>query len=277
MANYQLTFNGLTIGAGTSFPILEAHGLEDLPAVRAGDLDIGFYDGQVPGVDLSSGRTVQLDLLVLDSGIGDFFTNIEALKAATVLGGSTETALTHQLPGRSTRSCLARARRRAITVDNEYGMRFGKAAVEFYATDPRWYDSSFTTSSIALPSAATGLTFPATASFTFGSAGTGGSATVTNAGNYPAPWVATFSGRLVTPSLSLGANTLTFNGTLNAGETLVVDSLARSVLLNGTASRYSWLTLTSTWFTLPVGSSSVTFSAASGTGTCTFAYRSVWV
>lgn len=276
MADYQLTFGGLTIGAGTNIQILGATGLEDLPAVRSGDLDVGYMDGQVPGLDLASGREITVDVLVLDSGAGDYFTTIEALKAATVVA-SAESTLTYQLPGRAARACRARPRRRSIPVDTQYQFRYGKGALQFYATDPRWYDTAFTAAAMSLPSATSGLTFPATASFVFGSAGTGGSVVVNNLGNYPAPWVATFTGPLVQPSLQLGSQVVTFAGTLNAGETLVVDSLGRSVLLNGTASRYSWVTSTSVWWFIPIGSSSVQFNAASGTGTCSFAYRSCWL
>jgi len=111
----------------------------------------------------------------------------------------------------------------------------------------------------------------------FGSAGTGGSISVTNSGNFPAPWVATIIGPVTNPVLTCNGQSVTFNGTVNAGETLVVDSLGRSVLLNGTASRYSWVAATSQWFELPVGVSSVNFGATSGTGTCNFSYRSTWL
>lgn len=275
MANYQYTFGGLTVGAGQPIGVMSATGIESLPGIRTGDLVVGFKEGQTPGLDISDGRSIHLDLIILD-GATDFYTNVEALKTATVTAVN-ESSFTYQLPGRNARTCNARPRRRDIPIDPEYGMRYGKATIEFYATDPRWYDASFTTTVMSLPTATTGLTFPATASFTFGSAGSGGSASLTNSGNYPAPWVATFTGPIVTPVLTLGSNVMTFNGTVNSGETLVVDSLGQSVLLNGTASRSQWITSSSVWFTIPVGASSVQFTAASGSGSCSFAYRSCWL
>jgi hypothetical protein len=70
--------------------------------------------------------------------------------------------------------------------------------------------------------------------------------------------------------------TLLFNITLAAGDFLVVDSGARSVLLGGTASRYSTLAQPN-WFDLsPLTSNTIRFNAASGAGTLTFSYRNAW-
>lgn len=272
--DYNITFGGLTIGTGTSFLIQNSTGLEDLPDLRSGDTARAYMHGEVPGLDLASGRRIVIDLIVV--GGSAFHTNVELLKNAAMVASS-ESTLTFQLPSRLERSLRARCRRRSIPVSMAYGYRSGNASLEFRATDPRIYDLAFTTQAIALPSAATGLTFNAPAPFVFGSAGTGGVITVTNSGNFPAPWVATVIGPVTNPVLTCNGQAVTFNGTVNAGETLVIDSLGRSVLLNGTASRYSWVAATSAWFELPVGSSSVNFGATSGTGTCNFSYRSTWL
>jgi hypothetical protein len=276
--DYSITYGGLTIGAGTVWQIMKATGLEELPDVRTGDTARGYAHGEVPGLDLLAGRTVTVDITVFDSGAGDFAANVERLKAMTV-PATTESSFLYQLPGRAQRALNCRPRRRSLPVDLEYSFRKGNAMIEFHATDPRIYDASFTSISAGLPSATTGLTFAATAPFVFGSALSGGSIGVANNGNFPAPWVATIYGPVVTPVLTLlgSGQQLTFNGTVSAGDTLVVDSLGRSVLYNGTASRYSWIGAGSVWFDLPVGNSTVTFGAASGSGTCTFAYRSCWI
>lgn len=274
--DYTITFAGLTVGNGTPYQIMGLEGIEDLPDLRSGDTVRAFADGEVPGLDLLAGRTITLELAVFDSGVGDFFANVERVKAMSVPATS-ESAFVYQLPGRNPRALLARARRRSLPVTDEYQFRKGKAVIEWHATDPRIYDQSFTSTVVGLPSAATGLTFNATAPFVFGSAGTGGSVLVTNSGNFPAPWVAVITGPVTNPSVTANGLGLTFNGTVNAGETLVVDSLARSVLLNGTASRNNWVAAASVWWALPPGNTTVQFNATSGTGTLTFSYRSAWV
>jgi phage-related protein len=70
--------------------------------------------------------------------------------------------------------------------------------------------------------------------------------------------------------------TLAFNITIAAGDYLLVDSNARTVLLNGTASRYSTL-VQPNWFDLsPLTSNTIRFNGASGAGTMTFSYRNAW-
>lgn len=276
--DYTATFGGLTVGNGTPFGILGATGLEDLPPLRTGDLAIGQKDGETPGLDLAAGRDIGLDLVIFDAtGASNYFTNIELLKAAAIVG--VEQTFTFQLPGRNPRSLRARCRARSIPVSQDYQFHYGATNLLFHATDPRIYDASYTSVPVSLPTATSGLTFNATANFVFGTGGTGGSMVAVNSGNYPAPWVAQIAGPIVNPTITLTASgmSVVFNGTINAGETLTIDSLARSVVLNGTTSRYSLIVSPTQWFSLPVGSSTVQFNAASGTGTLTFSYRSTWL
>jgi hypothetical protein len=55
-----------------------------------------------------------------------------------------------------------------------------------------------------------------------------------------------------------------------------VDSDARLVLLNGTASRYDWLAFGSVWFPINPGSNTIRLGGASGTGTLDFYWRDGW-
>ena len=278
MADYQLVYNGTTFGAGTAIQLLSASGLEDLPDIRSGDISRAFAHGEAPGLDLAAGRNVDLQLLVTDSGAGDYWTNIETMKALSV-PQTAELQLTYTLPGRAARTLMCRPRRRALTVDTDYQFRYGAMSLQFHATDPRIYSSSFTSGALTLPTALTGLTFPATSPFVFTASGTGATLIATNSGNTPAPWVAVLAGPLVNPTITLAStgSAISLGGTLAAGEVLTIDSLARSILLNGTASRYSWLATSSAWFSLPVGTSTVQFGGASGAGSLTFSYRSTWI
>lgn len=275
--DYTVTFAGLTIGNGTPIPILQITGLEDLPTVRTGDLERGYADGETPGLDLAAGRDISIDVVVFDSGTGDFAGNIEALKAATA-SGAPESLMVFQLPGRPARVMNVRARRRSLPVAGSYQYRQAPATIEFHATDPRIYDQTWQSIVIGLPSAVSGLTFPATAPFTFGAAGTGGTVFVTNSGGYPAPWVAQFSGPLTGPTIGLsGGGAVTLTGSLAAADVLTIDSLSRSVTLNGTASRAGWVSSSSVWWSLAKGPSTVQFGAVSGTGQCTFSFRNTTI
>lgn len=149
---------------------------------------------------------------------------------------------------------------------------------QWQALDPRMYDTALSTTVVSTPLTSGGWTFPWTFDWTFGGGSAGGTVFATNTGSAPAPWVARFDGPLVNPSIThqeLGL-TLLFNITLAAGDFLVVDSNAHTVLLAGTASRYSTLAQPN-WFDLsPLTSNTIRFNAASGAGTMTFSYRNAW-
>lgn len=148
--------------------------------------------------------------------------------------------------------------------------------VQWQALDPRMYGLAVKSSIVSLPGGAGGMTFPLTFDLVFGAAA-GGTAFVTNAGSAPAPWTARFDGPLTNPSVTYqeAGLTLSFTITLAAGEFLLVDSSSRTVLLNGTASRYSTLAQPN-WWDLPPGSSTIRFNAASGSGTMTFSFFDAW-
>lgn len=277
--DYTITFAGLTIGNGTPFQLMNIDGIENLPDIRVADSPRGGRDGEFSGLDLLAGRDITIDLVIFDSGVGDYFTNIELFKAMSLKAAS-ESIFTFQLPGRTSRQLMARARRRSLPVAQDYQFRYGAASVQFHATDPRIYDSTLTQVSTSLPTSSGGLSFAAAAPFVFGSGGTGGSLAAPNIGTYEAPYVIVFTGPLVAPSLEHVAQgkKLDFaGGSLAAGETLVVDSLSRTALLNGTASRYSWLTSLSQWFTLAPGANGLRFAGASGAGSVQISYRSAWL
>jgi hypothetical protein len=154
-----------------------------------------------------------------------------------------------------------------------------RALGSFLATDPRKLGAE-TSTAIGLPAGAAGLLFPAEAPFVFGGLSSPGEALVNNAGTYETDWTATFTGPLTAPVIehvSLGRS-LSFTGlTIAAGETLELDSRTKSALLNGTASRYSSLSSTSRWWTLPVGNSTIRFRAGSGSGTLEVRHRPAYL
>ena len=276
MLDYQLTANGVTVGNGTTIGILAATGLEDMPNIRSGDVNRGYQDGETPGIDLAGGRDIVLELLVLDSGTGDYFTNLELFKTFSAIS-RTETPMLYQLPGRTARTLSCRARRRTMPVNLDYQYRYGHGFAAFHAVDPRIYEASFTTLSGSMPTAIGGLVIPPVVPWVMGTSGGGGGVLATNTGNALAPWVCTILGPVTNPILQVGPSQLGFVGTLNTGDFVVVDSLARSVLLNGTSSRYSWVTPTSSWQQLPIGTTAVSMQGAAGAGSFQFAYRSTWI
>lgn len=276
-ADYQAELRGVVLGPSSDYPHAAAPQGFGTPSYRTGDQPRPLDHGEFAGLDLMNGRTVVFDVWVVGDDDTEAAANLNALKAAFAPSSAT-LELSVRLAG-TDYALLGRPR--GVVANIEY-VRDGvaRARCEFKALDPRLYSLEVTDSPLVLASnSGAGLEFPLTFPMTFGGAATGGVVTVENAGTFTAPWVAVINGPVVDPFLE---NTATgeivrLTGTLDAGDYLVVDSDARTVLLNGTASRYSWVSPGSTWWQLEPGANSVRYGATSGSGTGTLTSRSVWI
>lgn len=82
LTDYSITFNGLTIGAGTSFPIVAIEGLGGTAPLRIQDDNRGYIDGSYTGRDFYDLRTVYIDVIVLGSNSVSAQTNYKTLQQA---------------------------------------------------------------------------------------------------------------------------------------------------------------------------------------------------
>jgi hypothetical protein len=175
---------------------------------------------------------------------------------------------------------LARCRKRATVLDDDYMGWSAGFAVELVATDPRIYTASESLITTGVPAGGVGRTYPMTYPRSYGAAGTGGLILATNVGNVAAPWVARLNGPLNYPRLEnvTTDRLLELDRVIQAGEWVVVDSARRSVLLMGSSSIYADLSPASEWWDLAPGVNEVSFRTinTTDTGTVQFAWRSAW-
>lgn len=282
MADWDWSFNGVAFGGTAEIQVAEVSGWLDLPDVRSGDTPRTGKHGLAPGRDLAGGRTIRFSCEV---HTGDP-TATEAIVAPlrTVLTiGEDEYPLIGQTPGLPALQVMCRPRRRAQPLQWDASIGAARLELEFVATDPLLYDAVESTASTGLGTLTGGLSFPAAAPFVFGTSGSSAVMSCPNDGPFPAPWTATFTGPLTAPELvhlESGYRLSFPSAVLAAGESLVVSSKSATVLLNGTASRYSWLASTSQWFDLQpaaVGTNSVLLLGSAGAGSVTMAWRSAWI
>ena len=114
--------------------------------------------------------------------------------------------------------------------------------VEFVTADPRFYSLDSTSTTLFLPAGAGGLTFPMTFPMQFDSGVVSGRAQITQSGSTSTPCEINIFGPVNDPRIdhySRGYK-LEFFGSLASGDTLTVSTYDRSVILNGTASRYNY-------------------------------------
>ena len=277
---YEFLFNGLHVGADDKLRLVSLDGVHDTPSVRSFDVDRARSHGQWAGVDLLGGRAVTATVQIVADHSDPVW---EQISDAFVAAAAQESALHVMLPGFAGGRIVqadCRVRRSAIPVDVErYRVGAPQLVVEWWATDPRWYDA--TVSEITVPVFGTqdnGVEFDVEFDLEFGGVVPRGAAVATNAGNFPAPWTITFTGPVTNPRIENTATgqRLEFTGTVPGGSTLTIGSLNRVVQLDG-SSRYQWLATSSQWFDLPPGVTPLRISAESGTGSATLTFRSAWI
>lgn len=273
------TVEAFKIGNGTDFKLRAHDGLRGFPEIRTGDVLRANTDGAFVGTDYLGMRSVFFEVLVKGTDEDDLENNLELLRAAVRPGQRDEYAVSYQKPGQAVRRFVGRCRGYQPAGEwREQAAYMSTVRIRFDCTDPRIYSDTENSLEAQLAAAQNGLTFNMTANISFGGVAESGTLAADNDGSYPAPWVATINGPVTTPRIEniTSGETLEFEITLATGETLVVDSLFRTVLLGGTASRYSTLTAESEWFQLAPGQNSVRFAGASGTGTMDLSYRDAW-
>jgi hypothetical protein len=282
MNDWEFNYNSLTIGGLTGpYKIDKIIGLA-APDVRSSDKDRPRQDGQYPGADYHGGRFLTVAVAVVANPTTNP-TTWDAFSRAMVTGKKAELPLQFQVPGIASGRTVqmnAKVRDFILPIDADYRAGAGKAVVEWKCTDPRVYDATLTSLSTSMAAiSGGGRHYPRTYPKTYGGAITGGTILATNAGEVDAPWKATITGPIDNPAIYNVATgqTLGFTGSLAAGETLVIDSAAKSIMFGGYTSRYTWLTFVSQWFDLAPGVNQLQFTGTAGTGTLTTTFRSAWI
>jgi hypothetical protein len=278
-----LSGGGVAIGQGTNgVEIVRIDPWSNAP-IRSSDINRPLADGQFPGEDYNAGRFIVIDFELWGSTDAELADNWEKVLQFTRRRRD-ERDLVFRIPGWDDDFyCLARPRARTGLVYDTPTIvgRRATGSVQFYATDPRLYGNTLQLQQGGLAVASGGLTFNATANFVFGSSGSSGILDCTNEGIYPSFANFVITGPVTNPSIenqSLSTiKTLEFIGTVNTGETLEINSQDRTVLLNGTASRYSWLDDPTQWFRLQNGSNDIVFRGTSaGSPTLDVEWRDAW-
>ncbi|MFM9576774.1 phage distal tail protein [Streptomyces turgidiscabies] len=279
----HVQYGDLLLGPGTPYGWRSIGGWEDLPALDSGTVARSDAHGAFPGRLLAQARTITLDGLLVRAPRATIGAVVAALGAGTV-PVEDERPLVVWLDERGPLLAYARATRRAVPAG--LGYRLGTitgGAIEFQATDPRRYELAERTVSATLPMSEAGLSWPLSWPLPFGNPGSTGALSTANLGGAETHPVVEFRGPATRPSLTnlTTGDAIEYDIPLAAGDMLTVDTLAGTVVLNGTASRIYTATSRSVpeqTFTLAPGISSLIFRAAPGsndpTASATVRYRS---
>lgn len=280
-ANKQVEFNGLLLTG--AFEIQSIEGLADLPAMRTSDVTIAGRDGIRDGTDRLGARTVTVATAIHSPSEAAFYTAVAAFKAAFMPLRTGTLPLTFRLDGIAEGNVArlnCRPRALSLPMISDYWNGVAEASVQLVANDPKLYSDLLNSQTTTLPSAGGGRTYPRTYPRIYGAVATGGSIFATNEGTWATDVLFRIDGPATNPRIEnvTTGQTIELDYVLDVGEFMLVDTAARSVLLGGTASRYSSLTDTSEWFDLQPGLNQINFRAVTATAaTLTAAWRSAWL
>jgi hypothetical protein len=278
-ANTQVEFGGLLLEDG--FEIVSVEGLADSPEVRSTDLARVARHGFLPGQDYLGGRSVTLTVDIYGWDDTSFAALVGAFRAVFTPGGPEE-PLSFRLAGLADGGVVsinARPRRLSLPLTSAYWSNAVRATVQLYATDPLIYSALTTTTTIALPQPPGGFTFDLTFDFDFGAQGGPTTVTIVNSGTATAYPTVRVNGPVTDPSLRNETldREVSVGLVVDTGEWLDIDFKNRTVLLNGSANRYQYLTVAD-WWGLEPGSNSIRYSAQEwSASSAVFAHKSAWL
>lgn len=282
LSAHQYWFNGLTMGEGTQYEVIQIKGLDELPDIIQTDLKIDRDWGDYMGPYFSKGRDISLQLEVHDTTDSAFRSDLDALGLATAPQPLQESIFSYLQPGfpQLGRQVWARSHHRAQPIDINYVFRKARVEVSLYATDPRIYDISINSLSVGLPTGTGGTSWPVTWPLSWGTAAPGGTMTCLNAGTIETRPILSIAGPIDNPTVQnvTTGQSISFGLTLGSTDTLTIDMLNKVVQLNGGGNLRGSLSSGYFWG-LPPGSNTVQFSAnTTKTGSqLTVKWASAWL
>jgi hypothetical protein len=264
LSNYQITFNGLTIGSGTQYQITNYDGLGGTAPLRIQDENRGYIDGSYSGRDFYDERTVTIDMLVLGDASHSaqyYYQLLQSAFAPQSVGlyvdptGNTPTASQLQLftyrltSDTGDKRLYGRARGLTTPIDADFTYGYIVTQAQFSFPDPRYYDDTGTTK-------------------------TGTSFTLSNSGWAISCPVITIASCNASGTITDGTSTMSFSG-LTAAHALTIDLLQRVVYYDGYPARNFMTSASTGWLQINPNTSSVTWTSTVGSMSVT--YRNAFI
>ncbi|MCL4293357.1 MAG: phage tail family protein [Acidimicrobiia bacterium] len=280
----QIELRDLKMGRGTAY-LLRGFVPWGHPAVRTNDTARPQDHGAFAGPEYYEPRRISVTVLVAAETQADMEELLAELGRVWAAPPDVPADATDDLYWRlGGRTYLARGRPRGALVDMAgYGSGVMEVECRFEALDPVVYEYQWAGGVTGPSAAGGGHGFDVGFDHGFGAPAAPGLISAANEGNWPTrPFgrITAGPGGLDGPRITLveTAERLELDLHLAEGQYLDVDWQARTVMLNGTASRASALRRPpSTWWQLPAGSSTVRFDVAAGTGTLGLLWLPAWM
>lgn len=278
-ADWEFEYNGLVFGRDEVIGVTRVEGLQSVDAREDITTKAGGHGAFVFGYYLDIRRVIFEGDIFIDPSL--LQTYVDQLNQAFT-PVRTSLPLKFQYPGAGVRyvNCV----RTRLQLPTDFDYHLGKAIwrAEFVAGDPRIYsDTVFNQDIFPDVADSSGVDFDIDFDFSYGG-GASGEVAITNAGSFPSPPVVRIVGPASNPKVTnlTSGELLQLNMNINTGEFVDIDTLAKTVMLGGTASRYAALDSSSRWWQLAPGQSTIRFDAngySPGVTKATVTWRSTWI
>lgn len=246
---YQYEYVGLLMGSSTNIIVEKVEGLYSLPEFRTSDQDKLGEHGVFPGQDLLAGRRLTLLLHVLASSDNDLESRINTLRAV-FRPAQYEYQFVTNRPSQGKRYINARCRRRDIDSGSNFSFGYAPATVELFASDPRIYSLSTSSSTATIADGATSV-----------------SKTISSLGNFSTSATLKISGPSINPIISNSADRnrqIKLNCNIPAGQFLRINTGEKTVETstdgNTWVDHFEYMRVDSQWWDLQPGNNSIAYS-----------------
>jgi len=267
LSNYSFAFNGFVFGGGSSpYQVLQVDGLEGLPTLRVQDSDRGYQDGMISGRDFLAARTITVTLQIMGGNGLSAQANYNLLQAALQPQQNGTSTLQFQLSNAGGLQFInARVRKNLVTIDPDYTYGKIKAQYDFFCPDPRYYDNAVNTTSLTVQTPL-GRGYNRTYNVTYGGGSQTNTGLVINQGTTTTYPTITIVGPATNPTVGsyTSGQFISLNYSMVSTDTLVINLLNRTILLNGNPAR-NLVSNSSQWFGAPPGTSQYYFTATGTT------------
>lgn len=260
---FQFSDTGLILNTDSnSFPfvdVMKVSGLDSAP-IRLSQSDHEGLDGGYVDSEFETTRVVVVEgMIYCTPGTEENY--LDQLKANYAPSKLVQ-PFYFSTPDKGTRVVFGKSQ--GFRYDWDTGRRNGTIQFQLMllCPDPRIYGASASTAGDTLTTVNTGgRAYNRVYPLSYGGIGSTNFFNCYNAGNRLAPVVFDIFGAVTNPTLINDATgqSMTFAITINGGDYLHIDTLNRQILLNGTASRRSTMTGTSTWIFLAPGANNIRF------------------
>jgi hypothetical protein len=275
---WTFEYNDLLLSEDSLICVSNIDGL-DLPDIRTNDTNIPGHHGSFAGLDRLDARVFDLDIEVRGRTNNELFTNLHALAAATEPRDNEIPFKLRLDESQQTLRINCRPRRRNIPITRDHVFGRVECNLQFWASDPFIYSDQLNIGTTNAAAEDTGRAFDWEFDWDYGEGPDSvGEITAENTGSAPTFFVARVFGPAINPTIGGLDGFLRWDGTLNAGEFLEFNANAgrRTVMLGGTSTRFEFLSLDSTWFTLRPGPNPIRFTTEDGVGSMELQWRSAF-